>query len=165
MSLPVSLRAFGDPWKAGVLKTVNSHRPLPLCAPPPQEGQIRRSALVVHLGRNRKIFEACQMSAPPGAASRSAARTRVPSSPAHPPGGSAWPLVARQTPAALRHICTRGQKWRYGPRADRLARTLLEQTATHYTSTQSWGSSRGSAIPNAVFGYGLVNILAAVQAP
>src|SRR5262252_8985462 len=93
MSLQVSLRAFGEPWKAGELKNVNSHRPLPLCAPPPQKGQIRRSALVVHLGRNRKIFEAGQMSAPPGAASRSAARTRVTPSPAHPPGGSAWPLV------------------------------------------------------------------------
>src|SRR5215471_13995182 len=68
----------------------------------PAAETVRRSALVVDLGRNRKIFEAGQMSAPrAAAASRAAAGTRVPPSPAHPPCGSAWPLVARQTPAAL----------------------------------------------------------------
>jgi subtilisin family serine protease len=42
---------------------------------------------------------------------------------------------------------------------------VLEQNATHLTSTQSCGSFNGQAIPNAVFGYGLLNILTAVQAP
>jgi subtilisin family serine protease len=43
--------------------------------------------------------------------------------------------------------------------------SVLEQTATHLRSTQSCGSFNGQAIPNAVFGYGLLNILSAVQAP
>jgi serine protease AprX len=42
---------------------------------------------------------------------------------------------------------------------------VMTQTATHITSTQSCGSYHGTAIPNAVFGYGLLNILTAVQAP
>ncbi len=42
---------------------------------------------------------------------------------------------------------------------------VLTQTATHITSTQSCGTFNGTAIPNAVFGYGLLNILTAVQAP
>jgi len=42
---------------------------------------------------------------------------------------------------------------------------VLEQTATHLRSTQSCGSFNGQAIPNAVFGYGLLNILSAIQAP
>ena len=42
---------------------------------------------------------------------------------------------------------------------------ILEQTATHLRSTQSCGSFNGQAIPNAVFGYGLLNILSAIQAP
>lgn len=42
---------------------------------------------------------------------------------------------------------------------------VLMQTATHITSSQSCGSFRGSSVPNAVFGYGLLNILTAVQAP
>jgi subtilisin family serine protease len=48
-----------------------------------------------------------------------------------------------------------------------ISRTLsyLTQNATHLTSTQSCGSFRGSSVPNAVFGYGLLNILRAVQAP
>ena len=43
--------------------------------------------------------------------------------------------------------------------------TVLTQTATHLTSTQSCGSYNGKAIPNAVFGYGMLNVLTAVQAP
>jgi subtilisin family serine protease len=43
--------------------------------------------------------------------------------------------------------------------------SVIEQNATHLTSTQSCGSFNGQAIPNAVFGYGLLNILTAVQAP
>jgi subtilisin family serine protease len=48
-----------------------------------------------------------------------------------------------------------------------IARTLsyLTQNSTHLTSTQSCGSFQGSSVPNAVFGYGLLNILKAVQAP
>ena len=41
----------------------------------------------------------------------------------------------------------------------------LTQNATEYTSTQNCGSFHGTSIPNAVFGYGLLNILKAVQAP
>ena len=41
----------------------------------------------------------------------------------------------------------------------------LTQNATHITTTQSCGAFNGRAIPNAVFGYGLLNILSAVQAP
>jgi serine protease AprX len=43
--------------------------------------------------------------------------------------------------------------------------TYLTQNATRYTTTQSCGSYRGTAVPNAVFGYGLLNIQKAVQAP
>ena len=43
--------------------------------------------------------------------------------------------------------------------------TQLTTTATPLTSTQSCGSLRGTAIPNAVFGYGLLNILKAIQTP
>jgi subtilisin family serine protease len=43
--------------------------------------------------------------------------------------------------------------------------TYLTQNATRLTSTQSCGSFHGSAMPNAVFGYGLLDILKAVQAP
>lgn len=43
--------------------------------------------------------------------------------------------------------------------------TTLTQNATPLTSTQSCGSLPGQAIPNAVFGSGLLNILKAVQAP
>ena len=48
-----------------------------------------------------------------------------------------------------------------------IPRTLsyLTQNATRLTSTQSCGSYHGSSVPNAVFGYGLLNILRAVQAP
>jgi subtilisin family serine protease len=41
----------------------------------------------------------------------------------------------------------------------------LTQNATQFTSTQSCGNFTGSSIPNAVFGYGLLNILKSVQAP
>jgi subtilisin family serine protease len=41
----------------------------------------------------------------------------------------------------------------------------LTQNATQFTSTQTCGSYRGTSIPNAVFGYGMLNILKAVQAP
>ena len=41
----------------------------------------------------------------------------------------------------------------------------LTQNATPFTSTQSCGSFHGSSIPNAVFGYGLLNILKSVEAP
>ncbi len=43
--------------------------------------------------------------------------------------------------------------------------TTLTQTATPFTSTQSCGALPGTSIPNAAFGYGLLNILKAVQAP
>jgi subtilisin family serine protease len=43
--------------------------------------------------------------------------------------------------------------------------TYLEQNAQPLTSTQSCGKFHGAAIPNAVFGYGLLDILKAVQAP
>ena len=43
--------------------------------------------------------------------------------------------------------------------------SYLTQNATHLTSTQACGSYHGSSVPNAVFGYGLLNILRAVQAP
>jgi subtilisin family serine protease len=46
-----------------------------------------------------------------------------------------------------------------------LTQSYLTQNATHLTSTQSCGSFPGTAIPNAVFGYGLLNILKTVQAP
>jgi subtilisin family serine protease len=41
----------------------------------------------------------------------------------------------------------------------------LTQNATPFTSTLSCGSFRGTSIPNAVFGYGMLNILKTVQAP
>lgn len=47
----------------------------------------------------------------------------------------------------------------------RLTLTYLTQNATQLTSTQSCGAYHGSAVPNAVFGSGLLNILKAVQAP
>jgi serine protease AprX len=43
--------------------------------------------------------------------------------------------------------------------------TQLTKTALPMTSTQSCGSFAGTAVPNAVFGYGLLNILKAVQTP
>jgi serine protease AprX len=43
--------------------------------------------------------------------------------------------------------------------------TQLTKTAVPLTSTQSCGSLHGSSIPNAVFGYGLLNILSAIQTP
>ncbi len=43
--------------------------------------------------------------------------------------------------------------------------TQLTKTAVPLTSTQSCGSLPGSSIPNAVFGYGLLNILSAIQTP
>jgi len=43
--------------------------------------------------------------------------------------------------------------------------SYLTQNATPLTSTQTCGSYSGKAVPNAVFGYGLLNILKAVQAP
>jgi serine protease AprX len=43
--------------------------------------------------------------------------------------------------------------------------TQLTKTALPLTSTQSCGSLNGSSIPNAVFGYGLLNILSAIQTP
>jgi serine protease AprX len=43
--------------------------------------------------------------------------------------------------------------------------TQFTKTALPLTSTQSCGSLNGSAIPNAVFGYGLLNILSAIQTP
>ncbi len=43
--------------------------------------------------------------------------------------------------------------------------TQLTKTAVPLTSTQSCGSLNGSSIPNAVFGYGLLNILSAIQTP
>ena len=46
-----------------------------------------------------------------------------------------------------------------------LTESYLTQNATHLTSTQSCGSYPGTAVPNAVFGYGLLNILKSVQAP
>jgi subtilisin family serine protease len=41
----------------------------------------------------------------------------------------------------------------------------LTQNAKHVTSAQSCSSFHGSAVPNAVFGWGLLDILKAVQAP
>jgi subtilisin family serine protease len=41
----------------------------------------------------------------------------------------------------------------------------LTQNATPLTSTQNCGSFHGTSIPNAVYGYGMLNILKAVQAP
>ena len=41
----------------------------------------------------------------------------------------------------------------------------LIKTAFPLTSTQSCGSFAGAAVPNAVFGYGLLDILKAVQTP
>ena len=41
----------------------------------------------------------------------------------------------------------------------------LTKTALPLTSTQSCGSFNGSSIPNAVFGYGLLDILSAIQTP
>jgi serine protease AprX len=46
-----------------------------------------------------------------------------------------------------------------------LTETYLTQNATPLTSTQSCGSLNGKAVPNAVYGYGLLNILKVVQAP
>jgi len=46
-----------------------------------------------------------------------------------------------------------------------LTLTYLTQNATQLTSTQNCGSFPGKSVPNAVFGYGLLNILKAVQAP
>ena len=46
-----------------------------------------------------------------------------------------------------------------------LTESYLTQNATQLTSTQSCGSFHGSSIPNTAFGYGLLNILKAVQAP
>jgi serine protease AprX len=43
--------------------------------------------------------------------------------------------------------------------------SYLKQNATRLTSTQSCSGYPGTSIPNAVFGYGLLNILRAVQAP
>ena len=43
--------------------------------------------------------------------------------------------------------------------------TQLTKTALPLTSTQSCGSFHGSSIPNAVFGYGLLDILKAIQTP
>jgi subtilisin family serine protease len=43
--------------------------------------------------------------------------------------------------------------------------TVLTRTAIHLTSKQSCGTFNGAAIPNAVFGYGMLDILSAVQAP
>ena len=45
-----------------------------------------------------------------------------------------------------------------------LTLTYLTQNATQLTSAQNCGSFPGKSIPNAVFGYGLLNILKAVQA-
>jgi len=42
---------------------------------------------------------------------------------------------------------------------------VLKQTTTQLTSAQTCGGYNGKAIPNAVFGWGLLNILKAVQAP
>ena len=46
-----------------------------------------------------------------------------------------------------------------------LTLSYLTQNATQLTSTQSCGNFPGKSVPNAVFGYGLLNILKAVQAP
>lgn len=46
-----------------------------------------------------------------------------------------------------------------------LTETYLTQNATQLTSTQSCGSNPGKSIPNSVYGYGLLNIMKAVQAP
>jgi serine protease AprX len=46
-----------------------------------------------------------------------------------------------------------------------LTLTYLTQNATQLTSTQTCGSFHGASIPNTAFGYGLLNILKAVQAP
>jgi subtilisin family serine protease len=46
-----------------------------------------------------------------------------------------------------------------------LTQSYLTQNAKQLTSTQSCGSFAGAAVPNAVFGYGLLDILKAVQAP
>jgi serine protease AprX len=42
-----------------------------------------------------------------------------------------------------------------------LTETLLEQSALHLTTTQGCGGDSPSAVPNNVYGYGLVNVLAA----
>ena len=46
-----------------------------------------------------------------------------------------------------------------------LTQSYLTQNAKQLTSTQSCASFAGAAVPNAVFGYGLLDILKAVQAP
>jgi subtilisin family serine protease len=46
-----------------------------------------------------------------------------------------------------------------------LTLTYLTQNATPLTSVQNCGSFLGKSVPNAVYGYGLLNILKAVQAP
>ena len=46
-----------------------------------------------------------------------------------------------------------------------LTLTYLTQNATQLTSTQTCGNYHGASIPNTAFGYGLLNILKAVQAP
>lgn len=43
--------------------------------------------------------------------------------------------------------------------------TTLTQTAAPFTTAQACGAYPGSAVPNAVFGYGMLDILKAVQAP
>ena len=43
--------------------------------------------------------------------------------------------------------------------------TTLTQTAALFTTTQACGAYPGSGVPNAVFGYGMLDILKAVQAP
>jgi serine protease AprX len=45
-----------------------------------------------------------------------------------------------------------------------LTQSYLTQNATQLTSTQTCSSFHGQSIPNAVFGYGLLNILKSVQA-
>jgi len=45
-----------------------------------------------------------------------------------------------------------------------LTASYLTQNATQLTATQNCGSFRGTSIPNAVYGYGMLNILKAVQA-
>ena len=43
--------------------------------------------------------------------------------------------------------------------------TYLAQNTTKLSSKQSCGSYPGPGVPNRVYGYGLLNILRAVQAP
>jgi hypothetical protein len=62
-----------------------------------------------------------------------------------------WVLLWRAKPALIGQISLR--------------QSYLTQNATQFTTAQNCGSFPGKAIPSAAFGYGMLNILKAVQAP